>query len=57
MNKNIVIIYLILVIVILVGSAITSNYPWFSEGWLVGLSLISAGIGTAAIFTYFKIFK
>jgi len=57
MNKNIVITYLIIVIVILVGSAITSNYQWFSEGWLVGLGLILAGIATAVILAYFKILK
>ncbi|MDH3617233.1 MAG: hypothetical protein OEM89_00750 [Nitrosopumilus sp.] len=57
MNKNFVIVYLVIVIAILVGSIIISSYQLFSEGWLVGLGVILVGIGATAIIIYFKIFR
>lgn len=57
MNKNIVIAFLIIVITILVGAIVISNFSFFSEGWFVGLGMILGGVGTAAILTYLKIVR
>lgn len=55
MNKNIVITYLVIVIVVLVGFIMISNYELFSEEWLILLVVILGVIGAGIAF--FKIRK
>lgn len=57
MNKNIVIGYLVIVIAVLMGFIIVSSSEFFSEVWLVGLSIIVIGIAIGGIIAYFKIFR
>ena len=57
MNKNFVIIYLIITIVILIGVITMTLFELFSEGWLVSLAMIVIAIGIGIALTYFKIKK
>ncbi len=45
MNKNIVITYLIIAIIVLVGYIMIVNYPVLSEWWLIWLMVILGAIG------------
>ena len=57
MNKNFVITYLIITIVILIGVITMTLFELFSEGWLVSLAMIVIAIGIGIGLTYFKIKK
>ena len=57
MNKNFVITYLIITIVILIGVITMTLFELFSEGWLVSLAMIVIAIGIGIALTYFKIKK
>jgi len=45
----------VIVIAILIGALIATNYSWFSQEWLVGFGIIVAGIAAAGIIAYSKI--
>lgn len=57
MNKNIVIAYLVIVIVVLVGFIMISNYELFSEEWGISLVVILGAIGVGIGIAFFKIRK
>ena len=57
MSKNVVISYLIIVIAILIGIIMITNYNWFSQDWLIGLGVVVGGIATIGILSYLKIRK
>lgn len=57
MNKNIVIAYLVIVILVLVGFIMISNYKLFSEEWGISLVVILGAIGVGAGIAFFKIRK
>jgi len=40
MNKNILIFSLGIVIAILIGIVLITNFNWFSQEWLIGLGII-----------------
>jgi hypothetical protein len=57
MNKNFVITYLIITIVILVGIIMMTIFEIFSENWLISLAIILIAISIGIGFVYFKIKK
>jgi uncharacterized membrane protein YdbT with pleckstrin-like domain len=57
MNKNFVIAYLVITVVILIGIIMILNFELFSEGWLISLSVILIAIAVGIGLTYFKIKK
>ena len=57
MNKNIVITYLGIVIAVLIGFIMITNFDLFSEGWLISLAVILVAIAIGIGFAYFKIKK
>jgi hypothetical protein len=57
MNKNFVIAYLVITVVILIGIIMMLNFELFSEGWLISLAVILISIGIGIGITYFKIKK
>jgi len=57
MNKNFVITYLVITVVILIGIIMILNFELFSEGWLISLSVILIAIAVGIGLTYFKIKK
>jgi ABC-type polysaccharide/polyol phosphate export permease len=57
MNKNFVITYLIITVVILIGIIMMTIFELFSENWLVSLAIILIAIGIGIGLTYFKIKK
>ena len=57
MSKNIVIFWLGLVIVILVGVVLFTNYQLFSEVWLAGLVMIIVPTVTGILIAFKKIRK
>jgi hypothetical protein len=57
MNKNFVIAYLVITVVILIGIIVMLNFELFSEGWLISLAVILISIGIGIGITYFKIKK
>lgn len=54
-SKNLIISSLIIVIVVLVGVIILTNYNWFSQEWLLGLGIVIGGIGGEGLIIYLKI--
>ena len=57
MNKNIVITYLGIVIAVLIGFIMITNFDLFSEGWLISLAVILVATAIGIGFAYFKIKK
>jgi len=57
MAKNLIISTLVIVIAILIGILILSNYNWFSQEWLIGLGVIIGSISVESILIYLKIKK
>ena len=57
MNKNFVIIYLIIAIAVLIGIIMMTSFEIFSEIWLISLAIILGSIGVGFGITYFKIKK
>ena len=57
MGKNLIISTLIIIIAILVGILILTNYDWFSQEWLIGLSIVIVGGVVEGVLIYFKIKK
>jgi len=57
MSKNIIIYALAIVIAILIGFLILTNYNWFSQEWLIGLSIILGGMISLGLLIYLKIKK
>jgi|GEM_PF-1938130 len=57
MSKNVIISALTIVIAILIGFLILTNYDWFSQEWLIGLSIIIGGIVSLGLLSYLKIKK
>ena len=55
MPKNLIISALVIIIAILVGILIITNYNWFSQEWLIGLGIVIASIAGAGILVYSKI--
>lgn len=55
MSKNLTIAALVLVISSLIGILIITNYPWFSEGWLIGLAILIGSFAAAGLLAYIKI--
>ena len=55
MSKNVIIGALVIVITILIGVLILTNYNWFSDEWLIGLGMVLGGIGGAGIFIFIKL--
>ena len=44
MSTNLIISALVIIIAILVGILIITNYNWFSQEWLIGLGIIMASM-------------
>ena len=57
MSKNTIICALAIVIAILTGFLILTNYGWLSQEWLIGLSMILGGIASFGLLVYVKIKK
>ena len=57
MAKNLIISSLVIVIAILVGILILTNYNWFSQEWLIGLGVVIGGVSIEGILIYSKIRK
>jgi hypothetical protein len=57
MAKNLIISTLVIIIAILIGFIIMTNYDWFSQEWLIGLSVIIGGVIAESIMLYLKIKK
>lgn len=57
MNKNFLIVYLVIVIVVLVGFIMISNYSIFSEEWLIWLGVILGAIGAGIGIAFLKLRK
>jgi len=57
MSKNLIISVLAIVIAILIGFLILTNYDWFSQEWLIGLGIIVGGLISLCLLTYLKIKK
>lgn len=57
MSKNLIISSLVIVIAILVGILIMTNYSWFSQEWLIGLGVVVIGSAVEGILIYLKIRK
>jgi hypothetical protein len=57
MAKNLIISTLVIIIAILIGFIIMTNYDWFSQEWLIGLSVIIGGVIAEGIMLYLKIKK
>ena len=57
MAKNLIISSLVIVIAVLVGILILTNYSWFSQEWLIGLSVVIGGVVAEGILIYSKIRK
>lgn len=55
MSKNLIISILTIVIACLVGIVIFTNYSWYSQEWVIGLSIISGSVAGIGILTYYKI--
>ena len=55
MSKNLIISALVIIIAILIGVLIITNYNWFSQEWLIGLVVVTGSIVGAGILTYYKI--
>ncbi len=55
MAKNLIISSLVIVIAILVGILILTNYNWFSQEWLIGFGIVIGGISIESVLIYFKI--
>ena len=54
MNKNLIIIYLIISIIILIGYIMLLNYPLLSESWLISLMIILGSIGLGVGIVWMK---
>lgn len=54
MNKNLIIIYLIISIIILIGYIMLLNYPLLSEVWLISLMIILGSIGLGVGIVWIK---
>ncbi|EIJ65890.1 hypothetical protein BD31_I0199 [Candidatus Nitrosopumilus salaria BD31] len=57
MSKNVIISALAIVIAILIGFLILTNYDWFSQEWLIGLGIIIGGMASLGLLIYLKIKK
>ena len=57
MSKNVIIFILAIVIAILIGFLILTNYDWFSQEWLIGLGIIIGGMASLGLLIYLKIKK
>jgi hypothetical protein len=57
MSKNVIIFILAIVVAILIGFLILTNYDWFSQEWLIGLGIIIGGMASLGLLTYLKIKK
>jgi len=57
MNKNFVIAYLTITVVVLIGIIMMTIFELFSENWLISLAIILIAIGIGIGLTYFKIKK
>lgn len=57
MAKNLILSTLVVVIAILVGFIIMTNYDWFSQEWLIGLGVIIGGVIAEGVMLYLKIKK
>ena len=55
MEKNQVIAFLSIIIIVLVGIVLVTNSDWFSEQWLIGLGMILAGGGGGGFYIYKKV--
>ena len=55
MNKNILIVYLIIIITVLVGIIMMLNSELFSENWLISLAVILVGAAIGIGLAYFKL--
>lgn len=55
MSKNVIISALAIVIAILIGFLILTNYDWFSQEWLIGLGIIIGGMASLGLLIYLKI--
>ncbi|CAD6368864.1 conserved hypothetical protein [metagenome] len=55
MVKNLVIISLVIVIDILIGIIIVTNYNWFTQEWYIGIGMTLGGIIIAGLIGYFKV--
>lgn len=55
MSKNIIISVLAIVITILIGFLILTNYDWFSQEWLIGFGIIIGGMASLGLLIYLKI--
>ncbi|MGY5149282.1 MAG: hypothetical protein ACW9W3_04390 [Candidatus Nitrosopumilus sp. bin_68KS] len=57
MAKNLIISSLVIIISILIGILILTNYNWFSQEWLIGLGIVIGGVAIEGVLIYFKIRK
>lgn len=57
MSKNVIIFILAIVVAILIGFLILTNYDWFSQEWLIGLGIIIGGMASLGLLIYLKIKK
>ncbi|MHA7647391.1 hypothetical protein [Nitrosopumilus sp. S4] len=57
MSKNLTITILALIISILVGVVIVSNYDLFTQEWSIGLVIVIAGLAGMGLLIYFKVIR
>ena len=55
LSKNIIIIGLAIMITILIGIIIITNYALFSQEWLIGFGMIAVSIAVSGFLIYLKI--
>ncbi|MFB5604771.1 MAG: hypothetical protein ACE5R7_00610 [Nitrosarchaeum sp.] len=57
MSKNLLIVALVMLVSILIGIIMVTNYNWFSQEWLIGFAIVVGGITGLALLIYSKIRK
>jgi len=57
MSKNLIICVLAIVIAVLIGFLILTNYDLFSQEWLIGLGIIIGSLVSLGLLLYLKIKK
>ena len=55
MSKNVTIIILSIIVVLLIGILIVTNYRWFSDEWYVGLLMVVGSVVGGGLSIYIKI--
>ncbi|MFB5627146.1 MAG: hypothetical protein ACE5R5_03010 [Nitrosarchaeum sp.] len=51
------IVALVMLVSILIGIIMVTNYNWFSQEWLIGFAIVVGGVAGLALLIYSKIRK